>query len=97
MMKMFFLIIHLIFSPFIIADNIAYNHEGVVTGTPADIQEIEISNQVYRVNLKTQVHGFAKGGELGPEFNLGDKLGFNILIQDDTHYITDIWPIYDDN
>jgi len=79
-----------------IADNLSYEHEGVVTAQ-ASPQEIEISNQTYHVDLQSNIHGITMGGELGPIMRIGSEVGFNFELREDNHYITDIWTLDNDD
>jgi hypothetical protein len=70
-----------------------YQHEGVITEEPEAGNTIIISNQTYHIDSETRVHGIIAGNELGPQPQLGSKVGFNLDLRDETHYITDIWPL----
>ncbi|WP_273149897.1 hypothetical protein [Methylophaga thiooxydans] len=97
-MKTFYILISLLMTFSVTAaDNTPYEHEGIVTAQTDNPQEIEISNQVYDVNLQTTLHGSILGGELGPILRTGDEVGFNIELRDNKHYITDIWALENDD
>lgn len=96
-MKTFYILISLLMTFSVTAaDNMPYEHEGIVTAQGGP-QEVEISNQPYHVDLKTHIHGITMGGELGPSFRIGAEVGFNFELREDNHYITDIWTLDNDD
>jgi len=53
---------------------------------------IQINSQLYSVDFDTVVHGPENGGELGPKFQSGQRLGYNIKQNnDELPHITEIW------
>lgn len=78
-------------------ENGNFQHKGVITAVPEESGTIVISNQTYTVDLNTQIHGMMPGGELGPTPTIGSEVGFNIQLRDDIHYISDLWPLEDDD
>lgn len=97
-MKIFYTLISLLIAFTVTADdNKPYDHEGIVTSQTDNPQEIEVSNQIYDVNLQTRLHGSILGGELGPILRDGDEVGFNIELRENKHYITDIWALDNDD
>ena len=74
-------------------ESLPYEHTGVITSAPEQSGTIVISNQTYDVDLNTQIHGLMPGGELGPTPVIGSEIGFNMQLRDETHYVTEIWPL----
>lgn len=96
-MKRAIITLCLSFSGLVLADSSRYDHEGIVTAEPDSADNVVISHQPYKVDVNTRLHGMIPGNEFGPAPRVGAKLGFNIEVRDDTLYITDLWPLDDED
>lgn len=76
---------------------VPYQHTGIITAVPEQNGTVVISNQVYLIDMNTRVHGPVPGGELGPTPIIGSEVGFNLQLRDNTHYITDLWALDNDD
>lgn len=74
-----------------------YQHSGIITAAPEKNGTVIISNQAYQVDPDTRIHGGFPNDEYGPTPRVGSEVGFNLQLREDTHYITDIWSLDNDN
>ena len=74
------------------AEPVPYQTQGMVTKVVA-AGKIIVLNQQYELDNDTQVHDRMRLGEVGPNIQTGDEIGFNYELKGDSLYITDIWPI----
>lgn len=90
-------ILLLLLSTSAMARDLPYQNQGVVTAKSDNVNQVTILNQTYEIDRMTNLHGPVMGGELGPSLSIGDRIGFNMRLRDDTPYITDIWMLNDNH
>lgn len=89
-----YLISNLIAFLFIAGVNAAepFVYTGVVKAQSGNASSILINSQQYSVNSDTVVHGLSMQGELGPMIRVGQKIGYNLELNDpELPYISEIW------
>ena len=89
-----YLMLNLVALLFITGVNAAesFVYTGLVQEQTGGAGILQINSQLYSVDFDTVVHGPENGGELGPKFRSGQKLGYNIeQSNDEFPRIIEIW------